>query len=100
MIRMMWLACRASLGQFSDEFAVRGKDHQGNEFSLFTSRNFVRAEQEPRADQDVPAWLKVAVLDRSGSLRLVQLPGQAFEYGSTITVGEDQLEDSPSTQFA
>jgi len=100
MNRTKWLTCRVSPGQFSDELGVRGHDHQNKEFSLFTSRRFVRCEKLPAAGEEVPGSLQAVVLDQQGTLCLIRLPGQTFDNGSTITVRSDQLEDSQAHQFA
>jgi hypothetical protein len=105
MNRTRWLDCIASPGQFRDEFAVHGKDFNGREFSLFVSRNFVKCQQEPAADDEVPARLQILLLDQRDELCLIRLPGNTFDNGSTITVYEyqlekDQLESCATAEYA
>ena len=101
MKRNMWLACTASPGQFSNELAVRGHDYEGMEFSLFTARQFVQCPQALTPDsEEVDAFVRIDVLQEREGLCLVQLPGQTFDNGSTITVRRDQLTENPSHQFA
>ncbi|MGI8980057.1 MAG: hypothetical protein ACR2FY_12610 [Pirellulaceae bacterium] len=100
MNRMKWLMCNVSRGQFSDEFAVRGADYEGEEFSLFVRPKFLALTQPPSADDEVSGFLCVIELERRDGLCLIRLPGQTFENGSTITVRDEQLEASPSHQCA
>jgi hypothetical protein len=88
-----WLTCIVSPGQFRDEFAVSGEDYQGEEFSLFTSREFVKLERDPLDSQETPGYLQILVLEERGGLSLIRLPGQTFDNGSSVTVKNDQLTD-------
>ena len=95
-----WLACNVSLGQFTDEFAVRGEDYQSEEFSLFVRPQFLALTQPPSAETEVSGFLRGIELERRDGLCLIRLPGQTFENGSTITVRDEQLEANPSHQCA
>jgi hypothetical protein len=96
----MWLNCFASVGQFSNEYAVWGSDFAGKDFSLFAPNQRVRCDEPPTRDKDVPAQLEVTVLEAREGLALVRLPAQTFENGSTITVREDQPARSAAAQVA
>jgi len=100
MNRTRWLTCFASPGQFSDEYAIRGENYQGHEFSLFIPQRFVHCGRRPERDQEESALLQTIVLEQHGTLCLIRLPGQTFDNGSTITVRLDQLVDAPSRQYA
>jgi len=100
MNRTKWLICLASPGQFSDEVAIHGIDYAGNEFELFTSRRFVRFEHDPSSEKEVDARLQTVLLESKDNLCLIQLPGQTFDNGSSITVRADQLEEDSTLQPA
>jgi hypothetical protein len=87
----IWLKCKASKGQFSDELAVSGTDYQGEVYSLFARRESVEVDKDPELGE-VDARIRVLALDRKGGLVLIRLPSQAFGNGSTITVKEGDLE--------
>src|SRR5262245_34712368 len=92
MNRTKWLTCLASPGQFSDEVALRCRDYQNKEFSLFVYSEFVNLEAETSDNSEVRATVQVAILDEKDGLCLVKLPGQTFDNGSTVTVSANQLE--------
>ena len=98
--KLSWLRCEATLGQFADELVISGKDHSGEEFSLFAHRDFVQTEQAPHDGGSVPALLRVTELAKDGGLVLVRLPGQTLANGQTITVRGEELEDAPAWQEA
>lgn len=91
MKRSLWLHCRASKGQFTDELAIMGKDHAGEEFSFFVSQEFVEYDGDPNTGE-IPARLRVKRLDSKDDLVLIQLPSQTFGNGSIITVSVNDLE--------
>jgi hypothetical protein len=84
------LKVTASSGQFRNEYAVKGKNHKGDEFSLFVSRRHVKLVDEFVNDES-PALLSVERITQQGDLVLIRLPGQTFGNGSTITVREGDL---------
>lgn len=90
--RNMWLKCSISAGQFSDELAVRAKDHSGAEFSLFVHRDFVDPARVADDAGESSGRVQVDLIDQKAGLCLVQLPGRTFENGSIVTVRADQLE--------
>jgi hypothetical protein len=98
MDRSLWLKCNASVGQFRDELAIRGRDYEESEFSMFAPKRFIRYQREPHGSDEVRAQVKIAVLAERDGLFLVSLPAQTFDNGSTITVRADQLEESMSHQ--
>lgn len=96
----LFLRCNASQGQFADELAISGKDHQGEEFSFFSHRQFVELDREPGGNESVPALLRVTQLASDGELALIRLPGQTLANGQTITVHRGELEEAPAWQEA
>ena len=98
----MWLRCTVGKGQFDDERAVRGEDHQGATFSLFVSRDDVRPSDQKRSGEGevADAEVCVAVLAEENEYFLVCLPGQTFENGRTITVHRSQLDNNATRQEA
>jgi len=89
------LQCQVSPGLFNGEVAVRGETADGTGFSLFVSDDFVEYDSPVDAASPVDGWLYAEVLDRKADLLLVQLPGQTFENGRTITVRDSQIEHRP-----
>ena len=89
---MCWLKCRASKGQFSDELAVSGSDYQGEDFSFFVNKQFVDIDGDVELGEEVDARLQVIPLAEKAGLVLIQLPGQTFGNGRTITVKDGDLE--------
>lgn len=96
---VLYLKCKASKGQFSDEVAIRGKDFTGEDFSFFVNRDFVQTTDDPESGE-VNACLSVIPIDSNAGLVLIRLPGQTFGNGSTITVREDDLTSPISPQGA
>jgi hypothetical protein len=90
MKKHVWLRCKASQGQFSDELAVCVRDFQGDEDSLFVDRSLVEPDGDPNVEE-VAAHVHVTELDRAGGLVLVRLPSQTFGNGYMITVKEDDV---------
>jgi hypothetical protein len=73
-----WLKCRVRDGQFPNEYAVAVATTGGETVSMFTTREFVRPEEN---------LLKVDVLEQSQSDALIFLPARPFEVSSrTILV--------------
>jgi hypothetical protein len=95
-----WLNCTISSGQFSDEFAVSGRDFQGNGFSFFAPANCVRPNSAPPEGAEAPARVLVVILGQRDDLTLVQLPATTFDNGATVTVREDQLAYQAARQIA
>ena len=92
MTREIGLKCIASAGQFADEVAIKGADFSGEAFSFFANRKFVELDGDVEIGGEVPALLAVVPLAKEGDLVLIQLPGQTFGNGCTITVKEVDLE--------
>lgn len=89
---MDWLDCEVCAGLFPTEAAVRGKDFSGGEFSLFVPLQCVRPDTG-LGDQWIRGKVEVEILDSRNGHFLVELPGQTFNNGRTITVRNDQLEE-------
>lgn len=87
----MFLKCIVSVGQFSNEVAIRGEDHAGVAFSFFVEKRLVDYKDEPQRGRDVNGLLHVEALEQKGDLVLIRLPGRTFENGSTITAKSSQL---------
>jgi len=98
--KILWLECKASEGQFQDEFAVHGKDFQGEEFSFFARRDLVNCKGEISQTNEVDALLEVTIIDQDNDLALVLLPGHTFGNGSTITVSMDDLKERKECESA
>ncbi|MEX2176205.1 MAG: hypothetical protein WD872_17725 [Pirellulaceae bacterium] len=98
--KLSYLRCEATPGQFADEVVIAGKDHSGEEFSLFANRQFVETEQAPHEESSVPVLLRVTELAKDGELVLIRLPSQTLANGQTITVRSEELEDAPAWQEA
>lgn len=94
---MDWLQCEVSAGQFSTEAAIRGRDYSGEEFSLFVPARCVRPETG-LGDDWISGKVLVEVLQSRDGLSLVELPGQTFNNGRTITVRDDQIESAHRAQ--
>jgi hypothetical protein len=87
-----WLRCEISPGQFSSEYAVRGRTADGIGFSLFVPNTYVEMDSEPNTDRLVQGWVRVEALGRDGSLVLVRLPRPTLENGETVTVKAEEVE--------
>jgi len=88
-----WLRCEVSAGQFATEVAVRGADYNGERFSLFVPQVCVKHGASPlRANEWIAGKVDVEILDSRDGFDLVELPGQTFGNGQTMTVRKDQLE--------
>ena len=96
---MEWISCTIGPGQFSDEFAVSGRDYRGKGFSLFAPANVLQFSEQP-TPQPVQGYMLVRILDSKDSLRLVKLPARPMENGDVITVSADQLSRRPAHQTA
>lgn len=90
---MQWLSCAVGEGQFSGEYAVKGKLFNSEEFSMFVPQTCVKTDKPIVGDQYVQGYMKVSVLDQKENLVLVGLPNPSFENGYTITVKKDQLQE-------
>jgi hypothetical protein len=84
------LSCSISSGQFPNEYAVAGTQHDGKGFSLFVPKEFVREVK----DDSHSALLKVERIDQKGDLVLVRLPAQTFENGQYVTVKMSDLQEA------
>jgi hypothetical protein len=97
----MFLRCKVSPGQFSNEMAVGGRRANGEEFSLFAPRDKVWVRplaSEAGAPQE--GLLEVVPIEREGKRVLIRLPGQALESagsGTYETVKAADLEPSDAT---
>lgn len=96
---MDWLRCEVSAGQFPTEAAILGKDYNGEEFSLFVPLDCVRPDKG-LGDEWINGNVQVDTLDSRDDLSLVELPGQTFNNGRTITVRNDQLEKNLCAQVS
>lgn len=94
---MDWLRCDVSAGQFPSEAAIRGRDFNDEEFSLFVPLQSVRPG-EGLGDTWMPGKVSVEILDSRGDLSLVELPGLTFNNGRTVTVRTDQIEPEHCAQ--
>ena len=94
---MDWLRCEVSAGQFPAEAAIRGNDHNGEEFSLFVPLDRVRPDKG-LGDDWISGNVQVEVLDSRNDLYLVELPGETFNNGRTITVRKDQFDSEYCAQ--
>jgi hypothetical protein len=89
-----WLYCDIAPGQFPDEYAVAGEQHDGRPFSLFAPKELVRP-----LDHD-HGRLRVKVFGRQSDLILIRLPRHSLENGQFVTVRADRLEPNPLAQTA
>lgn len=89
----MWLKCQVLPGQFSGEYAIRGKLFNDRDFSLFAETSDVKFTDEPSMDKFVDGWLKVTAGSQQNDLLLIVLPQPSFENGQTITVRKDQVRE-------
>lgn len=87
-----WLRCEVSSGQFGTEAAIRGQDYSGEGYSLFVPVAAVRPS-EGLGDDWINGEVLVEILQSRDGLSLVELPGQTFNNGRTITVRNDHLRD-------
>jgi len=91
---MKWLNCQVNQGQFSDEYAIKGKLFNSKDFSMFVSCSYVKVDPPPEQGNPVNGLMQVSVLEEKDDLVLISLPGQSFENGYTVTVKKDQLKDN------
>jgi hypothetical protein len=92
------LICTITPGQFSDEFAVTGRQSNGTLFSLFAPEDSVRCDQRPVEGQSGAAELRVTLCRQAGELAVVRLPQQSLEGGYFVTVAVSLLKPSPSAR--
>lgn len=88
-----WLRCEIKRGQFSDEYSVKGKLFNGNEFSLFAQKNDLQLRNQPTHNRAVNGFIRVQTIDRKKDLSLVSLPQSTLENGRLITVKKSELKD-------
>ena len=86
-----WLDCTISPGQFTGEFAIRGKMFDGTEFSLFAPKEYLEFEEEPSKDKSVNGRMRVIIGPREDDLIMINLPRPTFENGQGITVKAEQI---------
>ncbi len=86
-----WLRCMVSVGQFPQEYSVRGSLFNGTPFSLFAPVGDVDPEGEVRQGKWINGWIRVATGDRKGDCVLVALPQPALENGQIISVKIDDI---------
>jgi len=77
-------------GQFSNEYAVKAKQANGEWFSLFAPLAAVEVDEPVTRERAVDGWLKVTVWEHKGDKVIVKLPRESFESGRfvTVTVGD------------
>lgn len=92
-----WLRCEISAGQFPTEAAIRGADFNDEEFSLFVPLQRVRPNKG-LGDEWIRGNVQVKLLDSRDGFSLVELPGQTFNNGRTITIRADQVEKDHSAE--
>ena len=85
------LSCTISPGQFTGEFAVRGKLFDDTEFSLFALEADLKFHKPPTPGSHVEGWIRVVPLDQRDDLLLVALPRMTFENGQRITVKANEV---------
>lgn len=93
-----YLRCKVGLGQFSGEVAVQAAMAGGEEFSLFVSDEYVDYEGGLAVASSLDGWLRVQVLAAQSGLLLVQLPGETFENGRTVTVEKTEVQQRTPQQ--
>ena len=81
-----WLKCMVSLGQFPQEYSVRGNLFDGTLFSLFAPVDDVKFEGKVVRGKWVNGWVRVATGSQKGDCVLVALPQPALENGQIISV--------------
>ncbi len=88
-----WLKCMVSLGQFPQEYSVRGQLFNGTPFSLFAPVDDVKLEGEKEVARGkwVSGWVRVATGSQKGNCVLVALPQPALENGQIISVKIDDI---------
>jgi len=86
-----WLKCMVSLGQFPQEYSVRGNLFNGTAFSLFAPVDDVKVEGEVARGKWVDGWVRVATGSQKGDCVLVALPQPALENGQIISVKIDDI---------
>lgn len=91
-----WLDCTISPGQFTGEFAIRGKMFDGTEFSLFSPKEYLEFEGEPSKDKSVNGRIRVRVIigQQEDDLIMINLPRPTFENGQVITVKAEQIKET------
>jgi hypothetical protein len=89
-----WLECTILPGQFTGEYAVRGKLFDGTGFSLFAEREDLEFTGEPSFDRPLEGWIRIDVGPQKADLLLVTLPQASFENGQVITVKTNQVRNS------
>lgn len=87
----IYLKCKVSRGQFSDEFAIRGVSHDGVEFSLFAwGGDVIRSTTE---EGEHTGWVLVEVMAREAHRTMIKLPGLRLDGDYIATVFETELEE-------
>ena len=86
-----WLNCIITPGQFSCEFAVEGKEHNGTPFSLFACEWDLKFRSAPTGMERTQGAIRVEVMQTSGTLALVRLPQATMENGDAVTVHIGEL---------
>lgn len=86
-----WLICEIGEGQFTGEYAVRGRLSDSSDFSLFAPEATVKFEKAPSGGKFVNGEISVTVLMERGERVLVSLPEATFENGQLITVNKDSV---------
>jgi hypothetical protein len=91
------IRCKVFPGQFSNEFAVKAQQADGETFSLFAPFNTVEFDESPTRDRAIDGWLKVAIWEQKGDKVIVKLPRESFESGRFVTVNVTQFKNRPET---
>lgn len=88
-----WLKCKIFPGQFTGEYAVKGKLFNDIEYSLFVEKQYLEFSGVPTFEKPVEGWICVERELKKDDLLLVSLPQPTFENGQSITVKMDQVKD-------
>jgi hypothetical protein len=89
-----WLKCTVSVGQFPQEYSVRGKLFDGTAFSLFAPVGDVTVEGEVTRGRWIDGWVRVATGSQKDDRILVALPQPALENGQIISVKIDDIRSA------
>lgn len=89
------IRCKVFPGQFSNEYAVKSQQIDGESFSLFAPVLTVETDETPTRDRAVDGWLKVTIWEQKGDKVIVKLPRESFESGRFVTVSVTQFKVRP-----
>lgn len=94
------IPCKVLPGLFDNEQLAFIKSFEGKELSLFVPKEDVDFSGIPSRENPAMGYLTVLVLDQKGGLALVRLPGERHEFGSFITVRQDDLKSATNCPLA